>query len=341
MTETRPLASDIHLGGSNVSISMLGTWWRCPRMFYWQYLHPHDGRTERGFEPKFTNSPLAIGSAVHIALAAYYLSDKWTEPGGAALEVALDAARKMFEARSDEFESPDRYAADLGETERILRGYYAEYGPESRAPEYPDFKPLAVEQTYAIKLRSGHTLTVRPDAVAEYFGHIVVVENKVPAASKVASTIGSAALGAQGLAQAAVLRNFDLPTTGMLLNIQVRGDNRKAGYTRPSKPFQRPQIAFEPALVDDMLDFAADTVLDIQSKVHKWYDLCADRMAPVEAARATFAMAGLFNGQCHQGFHPCDFATLCQSPGREYRGFNNFRVRVYKMMETPTTLEVE
>lgn len=326
MTDVRPTASDIHLGGSTVSVSMLGTWWRCPKLWYFTYLHPYGETT--GIETKYTGSPLMIGSGVHIGLTAYYSAGP--EGPDWSMDAGLDAARRMFAARRDEFESDERWAADLAETERILRGYATEY-----AREWPDLKPLAIERTYSLTLRSGHILSVRPDMMAENFGMLVAVEHKVPGANKVVSTIGSASLGAQGLVQAAVLRAHDMPTNGQLLNILVRGDYRKlkAGtmYTTPTKPYQRHVIDFAPVSVDYILDLASRTCNDIMAAVYRWGLLRDDGMAPLEAARVAFPMAGLFNGMCHQGFRPCDMALLCGAPGREQSTLAiNYRVRTYK-----------
>lgn len=324
MTELRPLASDIHLGGTTVSISMLGTWWRCPRLFYWTYIHKWPDRPERGVEPRYTSSPLMVGSAVHAGLHAYYASGP-TGPDW-SMDAGLAAARALFAARRNEFETEERWATDLAETERMLLAYAAEY-----EREWPDLKPVAIERTYTVELRSGHKLSVRPDMLAESFGMLVAVEHKCPAANRVISTIGAARLGGQGLAQAAVLRAHDYPTNGQLLNIVVRGDLRKTGYTRPSKPFQREVIPHPPAMVDYILELAAATCQQIVFAVNHWGALVEDGMASVVAAQEAFPMAGLLSGQCHIGYRPCDMAELCSGPGREDRALaSNYRVRSYK-----------
>ena len=337
MTEIRPTASDVHIGGQTISVSMLGTWWQCPRLWYWRYRHTSP-TGELGLEPLHTASPLVIGSAVHLGLAAYYLSGK---EGDWQLEAALSAARQMFDERSSEFESEERWAADLAETERILRGYVAEYGAEGRSPEWPNFRPIAVEQTYAVLLRTGDTLSVRPDMLAENFGMLVAVEHKVPGAARISPTIGAAALGAQGLAQAAILRYHDVPNNGMLLNIAVRGDYRRDNgrYTSPSKPFQRHVIPVDSTLlVPYILDLAAESVLQIRHAVQHWNTLRDDGMSDTEAAHRCFPMSGLFSGQCFRGWSPCDMANLCKASGREAAQLVNYRVRSYKP-ETTTNEE--
>lgn len=329
--------SDLHLGGKTVSVSMLGTFWRCPRLFYWTYLHNYaDGH---GIEPKYTGSPLIVGSGVHIGLAAYYgesgfrKGERLRPDDG--LACALIAARVMFNARRDEFESDERWAADLAEAERILRGYPVEY-----AREWPDMQPLTIEETYSLELASGHVLSVRPDMVAENYGHLVTVEHKVVGANRVASTIGAAGLGAQGLAQAAVLRSHGVATNGMLLNILVRGDYRKlkagASYTKPSRGYQREVIPFPNVSVDGILRLASDTCLRIVSAVEAWNGLQNTYgHTALQAAERLFPMAGLFSGQCHIGFRPCDMASLCNAPGREAATLPvNFRKRSYKS-DTP------
>ena len=330
MTELRPLASDIHLGGTTVSVSMLGAWWKCPRLWYFNYLHPTGDA--RGVEPRYTGSPLIVGSGFHIGLHAYYASGK--EGPDWSMDAGLAAARAMFAARRNEFETDERWATDLAETERMLLAYAREY-----EREWPDLRPAAVEQTYTVQLRTGHNLSVRPDMLAYNFGQLVTVEHKCPGANRVQSTIGAARLGGQGLAQAAVLRAHDVPTNGMLLNIAVRGDYRVLksgpGYTSVKVPFKREVIAHPIVLVDYVLELAATTCQDIVAAVNRWGTLRDDGMAPMEAARIAFPMAGLFSNQC-AGNYPCSMFSLCSSPGREAQTIaTNFRTRTYKADTIP------
>jgi len=338
MTELRPTASDIHIGGGNVSVSMLGTWWRCPRLWFWQYLYPWPSG-ERGVEPKYTASPLMVGSGVHVGLAAWYMSG-WQD-GNYALDPALDAARNVFKSRRAEFESEERYASDLAEVERLLRAYDGEYGPNAHIPEFPTFRAATqpanttkpyIESTFNLTLKTGHILTVRPDMIGVNHGMLVAVEHKTPGASRVSATIGEATLGGQGLAQAAVLRKFDAPTSGQLLNLVVKGP------VRNTKPFQRHVIGFDPHIIDHFLHMVEQTIGDIERTVARWYTLLDDGMAAIEAARVMFPMAGILNGNCHRFNRPCPMFGLDTAPGREAATLANYRVRTYKS-DKPTEEE--
>lgn len=319
--------SDIHKGGLNVSISSLGTWWRCPRLYFWSYVFPHaDGSS--GVEPIFTRDYLLIGSAVHAGLATYYLSG-WKD-GNYSLEAGLEGARSHLAPRQAECESEDKWAGVVAETERLLRNYYAEYGPESAAPEYPNLRvaeidghPL-IEHTFSVPLRTGHILTVRPDMVAENFGQLVCLEHKVPAAQSVARTVGEAGLGGQGLAQEAVVNQFGLPANGQLLNVIVRGKVLK------TRPFQRHVVAHDPWAVQQLLELAGRTVADILRAVELWEQLRDDGFQPVDAARLAFPMVGTLSGHCNGKFGPCSSYGLCTSSGRETMMLANFKQRVYR-----------
>ena len=321
------VASTIHLGGNEVSISMLSTWWRCPRLFYWTYLHP--GLDERrGIEPRYTKDYLLIGSAVHAGLAAWYLSG-WRD-GGYHMDAALTACRDHLELRADESESEQQHAAVVAESERLLRNYATEYGPDGRAPEWPTFRiaddaegPL-IERTFRFKLRTGHFLTVRPDAIAYNFDSLVACEHKVPAAQSVTRTFGEARLGGQGLAQEAILRQFGIATNGQLVNVVVRGP------IRATRGFQREVIAHDPWAVSQLLTLAGDTIIAIQATTEKWEQLCDDGFQPVDAARLAFPMVGTLSGHCVGKFGPCSAFDLCSSSGRESMMLAGFRTRTYK-----------
>lgn len=335
MTELRPTASDIHIGGGNVSMSMLGTWWRCQRQWFWQYLYPWP-TGERGIESRYTGSPLMIGSGVHAGLQAWYMSG-WKD-GDYVLDAALEAVRAVFRQRVAEFESEERYAGDLAEVERLLRAYAAEYGPSAPIPEFTTFRPAQgddgkplIEVTFTITLSTGHSLTVRPDMVAWNHGMLVPVEHKTPGASRVGATIGEAGLGAQGLAQAAILRRFDVPVGGgQLLNLIVKGDLRAGKYTNPRQRFQRHVVGFDPHNIDHALATVERTIADVERATSQFHELCDDGMSPTESMRAAFPMTGIFNGQCHRYNRPCAMYALCSAPGREHATLTNYRVRSYK-----------
>jgi len=327
MVEIRPTASDIHLGGNNVSIGMLSTWWRCPRLFYWQYLHPRENSESRGVEPRYTKDYLLIGSAVHTGLAAWYMSG-WGN-GDYQLDAGLEAIRASLSLRVDESPSEEEHSAVVAESLRLMTNYAKEYGPAAKSPEFPTFRVATdelgpmIERTFAVTLRTGHQLTVRPDMVGYNFDSLVAVEHKCPAAQSVTRTIGEARLGGQGLAQEAILGQLGLDTAGQLINIIVRGRVAK------TRPFQREVIAHDPWAVSQLLQLAGDTVQAIQATTEKWEQLVDDGFSPIDAARAAFPMVGTLSGHCVGKFGPCTAFYLCSASGRELSMLQGFKPRTY------------
>lgn len=314
---------------------MLKCWWNCPRLFYWTYVHEWESGA-RGTEPLYTRDYLLVGSAVHAGLATYYLSG-WQD-GRYSLDAGLEGARSHLQPREVECESEDKWASVQAESERILRNYHAEYGPDAKCPEYPtlriadiDGHPL-IEYTFSVPLRTGHILTVRPDQVVWNFDQLVCMEHKVPAAQSVARTVGEAGLGGQGLAQEAVIKQFGLPANGQLINILVRG------AVRNTRPFQRHVVAHDPWAVQQLLQLAGDTVVAIQQACEQWNMLRDDGFQPVDAARLAFPMVGTLSGHCNGKFGPCSSYGLCTSSGREAAMLANFRQRVYRA-DAPTAEE--
>lgn len=319
--------TDIHKGGLNISISALSTWLKCERLYFWQYVYENEDGSH-GIEPMYTKDYLLIGSGVHAGLAAYYLSG-WRD-GLYSLDAGLEGARAHLAPRANESPSEDEFAKVQAETERLIRNYDAEYGPNSAAPEWPntriadiDGKPL-IECTFSVPLYTGHVLTVRPDAVVWNFDTMMPFEHKVPAASSVSRTIGEAGLSGQGLAQEAILAQHGVPARGNLLNVIVRGP------VRNTRPFQRFPVSHDPWAVHQLLKLAGDTVTDIIRATERWEMLKADGFNQLEAAKVAFRLVGTLSGHCVGKFGPCSKYDLCAHSGNEQRMLSGFRQRVYK-----------
>lgn len=329
--------STLHLGGGDVSVSMLGTWWRCPRLFYWTYLHPLTEDTQ-GIEPVRTASPLLVGGGFHEAIEAYYLSG-WRD-GKYQLEPALSAARKCFAQRRAEFTSDEQYEEDLAKLTDLLHRYHRFYGPDGTLPEYPTTKILSlddktpmIEKTFTVSLGfGGYKLNVRPDALVETHGFVCALEHKTTGSSNTSQLLGRMAMDAQSIAEMAILREC-LPEhdwNGVLVNVC-----KTKTYVRSKlPPFERQLIHYPRAMVDRFMGVVRTTIRQIEDTCATWTALVDQGIEPIEAASRAFPMVGLFTGACVQ-YSRCAMYPLCSAPGRETQTFPAFRPRTYHIQEEP------
>ena len=159
----------------HVSVSQVKLYTRCPKLYEMRHV--------LGAKPEHRSANLVLGTAVHTALAAYYLALK----DGVVLadEEVLEAARQSLE-ESVKQEPPvlleeDETMADLQATaEKLVRAFLAgvERPDEVLAVEVPFFMDV-IEPNSGVILEE--QLTGYLDAVVRFGDDIVVLEHKTAA----------------------------------------------------------------------------------------------------------------------------------------------------------------
>jgi len=150
----------VEAGIRRISWSQVSTYCKCPMQW----------RLSRGVEPEFTPGGLKLGSAIHEALAAYYVAVR----KGRSLE--LDDLLAVFEAAwSRPEEAPLRFgkgeddASVRAQAERMLRTFLANVEPGD---------VLAVELGFTVELSEDVELTGFVDLVERRDRTIWVVDHK-------------------------------------------------------------------------------------------------------------------------------------------------------------------
>jgi RecB family exonuclease len=174
-----------------VSHSMLSTWRRCRRRFYWNY--------SQGYRPIEKARGLSIGSAGHAAMEKYY--------SGGTPDEAVDAAIKSALA--------DGVEEGIENLELVLRRYFM------WAKEHDDFSIVSLEKEFYVPLDE-HTLKGIVDGIiTRKDGTNWVLEhkfNKQVTTNHLAidpqCSIYIAGLGALGIAVSGVLYNIVRTTEG-------------------------------------------------------------------------------------------------------------------------------
>jgi hypothetical protein len=156
------------------SKSGVQTDWRCPRSFYWNYLH-----LDSGIVPLNTSLELGLGSVVHDALAAIARGldiDRIAEQARAdMLTLLLDGVDGDFDAMTFAQEQ-----ATLAEG--LIRGFHRHVWPQLMA-QYPKIVYIEKEMVYP---HDGLHFLAKPDIVLSDSddGDLVYVEYKTTSSKK-------------------------------------------------------------------------------------------------------------------------------------------------------------
>ncbi|MBU1534134.1 PD-(D/E)XK nuclease family protein [Myxococcota bacterium] len=158
---------DIHVSASSVRSIIEG----CPREAFYKYI--------AGYEPQDRSSGLVLGSAVHEALALFYLTLQQSHRE-ATLQEMVDIAHASIDAAENvhtkDGEEPMKVTAT-----RLIEAFL-EHGYRPRG------KILAVEERFSITVHDPYTGEVLPERLIGYFdlveavdGGVVVTDHKTAA----------------------------------------------------------------------------------------------------------------------------------------------------------------
>ena len=305
-------------GASAYGTHYLKSWDSCRRKWWLSKRAPHpDGE---GLRPRFTGTPLLIGSGFHDGIEAYYRSGTKGK-SDYSKAAALAAAEDTMKARRGEWPDRTSYSEGLGEVLGLLSRYHEWWGPSGPQDDssilqvvWDDDGPV-VEREYSIPIAPGlPNFTCRVDALVRYRDWLYVLEHKTTTGRGVTALRNRMDLDSQATAECLVLQHHfpDEPIHGVLLNMVLKGHSTRSKFA----PFLRDQFARTAYQMEQLKRDIANKFTEIQ-RVNSNYDwlVNSDGLSPWDAAAQVFHLTGTSNGHCFAYNRQCEYAELCKSVG--------------------------
>lgn len=148
---------------SESGIHFLQDFRRCQAYFYWKYV--------RDLEPKTKAPALIFGTAMHLALAAWYEALRKGESFDTRCSAALLVFREAMESERDQYFDEEKYDDDLIRGQILLQAYAVEYPNEL-------WEVLAIEEPVEFVFPNGDKFTGRVDLVVRNNDRVYIVDHK-------------------------------------------------------------------------------------------------------------------------------------------------------------------
>jgi len=339
--------------GSQIGVSYIGEFIKCPRKWYNKYARltrNSDGSVSAtGIEVHQTASPLISGSLFHHALENYYKSGclSGEDTGAYSLEFALSKLEDEFNLRKSQYETEDAAESEYAMVRSMILSYDERYGPNGGDPDYPAIKILCdqdtgepyLERNFATPLGyKDYYLTCKVDAVINDQGFVKVFEHKTSVASYVNTRVSSIHTDAQFAGEILTLNeNIKTgdPLAGVKVNVVVKNRAAKSKFDVAV----RETTSRSPSQLEDFKACAVDVLTQIDERMEQMVDWVEAKGVDAEkAAGVWFPSRGQFNGECQAYRRNCDFLMLCKQPDRAKQLLNGYRPRV-KVIEQEESVE--
>ncbi len=328
-------------GGTPIGSSYLGSYVRCPYLFFNQYIRPvgdlEDGRELVGIQPRFRSAALSSGSMFHSFMEHLYLSG--CKSGEDTGEWNIDLAISGMEVCREEVRTNYKESIDCDndfDAMTMLGRYYVDrYGKQGMIPDWPRFQvafdgegePL-IERQFSLNLGfQDYYVTSKPDIIMTRDGYLITRDHKTAARGWGQRRAANIDTDPQFTMEHMILSELfpEEAFEGSEVNIIVKG---LVPHSKSERFFRNTTTRS----IADIASFKADTIdllEKIDTSVSNFQELWENTGDLELAAGLAFPRHGVRTDACHAFNRACDFIDLCvykDNIGNNLGGFKPRRV---------------